>query len=532
MMAGLAGVGALIRLGLRRDRVRIPVWALALGLTTFATVPALDAAYPTAESRAARAVLMNNPAAIMLAGPGYGLDDYTLGAMVANELSLTLIVTAAIMSVLMVVRHTRAEEESGRAELVRAAVVGRPAASVAAIAITAIANGVVALLVWLGLVGGGLAAGDGLLLGVSIGLTGLTFGAIALVAAQLTEHARAASGIGMAVLGAAFLVRGIGDIQVQHGGTLSWFSPIAWAQQTRPYADGRWWPLLLSIALTAAALLLARALGERRDFAAGLLPQRLGRPTARPALATPLAMAVRLAWPSFVAWTIGIVLGAVTFGSLVQSMQDAIADNPALTQVLGSSDDVSEAVFALFLPYIVLAAAAYGLTVVQRLRSEESEGRAEIVLARPVSRTAWLGSGLVVAMGGAALAMVVGGVFMGLAGAAATGDGAWTGRVTAATLGYLPALALIIGVGALLMGAWPRLMALAWALVAWMTVVMVVGTLVNMPDWARWISPIEQTPAAPQEPLTAAPLLVMGVGAAALTVIALVTFRRRDVPNV
>ena len=32
---------------------------------------------------------MTNPAAVMLSGPGYGLDDYTLGAMVANEVALT-----------------------------------------------------------------------------------------------------------------------------------------------------------------------------------------------------------------------------------------------------------------------------------------------------------------------------------------------------------------------------------------------------------------------------------------------------------
>ena len=85
-----------------------------------------------------------NPAAVLLSGPGYGLDDYTLGAMVANEVALAVMVAAAIMSIQLVVRNTRAEEESGRAELVRAGVVGRRAALTAALLETALANAAIA----------------------------------------------------------------------------------------------------------------------------------------------------------------------------------------------------------------------------------------------------------------------------------------------------------------------------------------------------------------------------------------------------
>lgn len=530
-MSAVAGVAPLVRLALRRDRVRIPVWALALGLTVASTVPALDAAYPTAADRAARAQLMTNPAAIVMAGPGYGLDDYTLGAMVANEISLTLIVAASIMSVLMVVRHSRMEEESGRAELVRAAVVGRSAPAVAALITTALANALVALVIWLGLVGTGLEATDGALLAVAVGATGLVFGAIALVAAQLTEHARAASGIGMAVLGVAFLVRAIGDVQVQYGGTLSWFSPIAWGQQTRPFANGRWWPLLLSLALAGIALWLAQVLGARRDFGAGLLPQRAGRATASSALRSPLAMAIRQAWPSFVGWTVGLVVGGAAFGSLIEAMITELADNPLMDQLLGGEAGAAEAMFALFVPYLVIPAIGYGLTGVLRLRSEELEGRAEIVLARPVSRYRWLGANLAVTAVAALVALLLGGLAMGAAGAAATGDASWTGRVTVATIGYAPALLLVLALAALLFGAWPRMTALVWAVVAWMTVAVVLGALLDVPDWTLWLSPVAQTPAAPQEALTAAPLVIMSVAALILALLAMATFRRRDVPT-
>jgi hypothetical protein len=63
----------------------------------------------------------------------------------------------------------------------------------------------------------------------------------------MTAHARAASGSALAVLALAAVVRGVGDMLHEHGSLLSWWSPIAWAQQTRAFVDLRWWPLLLSV---------------------------------------------------------------------------------------------------------------------------------------------------------------------------------------------------------------------------------------------------------------------------------------------
>ena len=53
-------------------------------------------------------------------------------------------VAVAIMSIQLVVRHTRAEEESGRAELVRAGVGRPPCPLTAALALAALADAAVA----------------------------------------------------------------------------------------------------------------------------------------------------------------------------------------------------------------------------------------------------------------------------------------------------------------------------------------------------------------------------------------------------
>ena len=111
------GTVALVRLFLRRDRVRIVGWVLAIGSTVAATVPALEATYPDAASRQARAAILANPSAVMMTGPGFGLEHYTFGAMVANELSLALFVAVAAVTTQVT---ARARSASGMAVAVLA----------------------------------------------------------------------------------------------------------------------------------------------------------------------------------------------------------------------------------------------------------------------------------------------------------------------------------------------------------------------------------------------------------------------------
>ena len=93
--------------------------------------------------------------------------------------------------------------------------------------------------------------------------------AIAAVAAQLTESARAANGLAVAVLGAAFALRAIGDAGPHW---LSWLSPLGWGQSLRAFAGERWWVLLLLAALAVASTATAVRLKAGRDLGAGHRP--------------------------------------------------------------------------------------------------------------------------------------------------------------------------------------------------------------------------------------------------------------------
>ncbi|GAB4071777.1 ABC transporter [Angustibacter speluncae] len=528
----LVGTGALVRLALRRDRVRLPVWVLSTGLLTVYSVFALRLAYPDAASRQGRAALMENPAAVMLGGPGFGVDDYTVGAMVANELGLTVMVVASIMSVLLVVRHTRADEEQGRAELVRAGVVGRHAPLAAALAVTALADLGLGVVVAGGLAAADLGAVDSVAFALGVALTGLLLGPVAAVTAQVAAHARPATGSALAVLAAAAVVRGVGDVLHPTGSALSWCSPIAWAQQTRVYVDLRWWPLLLTVLGTVALVALAFGLVDRRDVGAGLVAARGGRATASPRLAGPAGLLVRLQRGSLAGWAVGVALTGATFGALTDSVLDAVQTNPAMEGFLqaGGGSDLLDSFFATLMVYIALGAAGFAVGSVLRLRSQEQEGRVELLLAAAVARPRLALVALGVALGGAVLVLVAGGAAMGVTAAGVQDDPAVVGRLVLAALVHLPAVALLAAAALALVGAAPRWAVLAWVPVGWAVLVGLFAGLLDLPDAALWWSPLHWVPRYPAEAVDPVPLLVLSALAVALAVVGVVGYRRRDVP--
>jgi ABC-2 type transport system permease protein len=524
------GTTTLLRAALRRDRRRLLIWVLSIGALTVYAAVALGALYTTPAARQSRAAVMQTPAGIVLGGPGYGTDDYTLGAMIANELSLSVMVALAIMSSLLVVRHTRAEEDGGSAELVLSGAVGRRAPLTAALALMALANLAVAVVVTAGLVGSGLAAVDSLALAVAWALTGVVFGCLGGITAQLMTQTRAATGSALGVLGAAVVVRGVGDIVREHGSALSWLSPIAWAQQVRAFVDLRWWPLALTVLLVAVLTAVAYGLNDRRDVGAGLIAPRRGPAAAAESLAGPFALSLRLQRGTVVGWAVALVLLGLTFGSLSKSVTGMVGDIPQLRDALGAGENLTDSFAAAAAMYFGLCAAGFAVASVLRLRGEETTGRTELVLATALHRRTLLGSTLGVTALAATLLLAAGGLADGLAAAAALGDTGRIGPQLAAALVQLPAVLVVIGIAVALVGAVPRYASLAWLVVVWALIGGVFGPLLNLPDWAVKLSPFGWVPKVPAEDAAVLPLIGLLVVAVALVLVGLVGFRQRDIP--
>lgn len=530
----LTGTGRQLHFMLRRDRLRLVIWPLGIALLYAGALGEYTILGDDPAGMAARAALMTTPAMISMAGPGYGVDNYTPGAAVANELILWVVLTLAVMSILQVVRHTRAEEESSRSELVRAGAVGRHASSVAALLQVLIANVVVAATSGLVLVAYGFDAAESFTMTCSIALGALVFGAVALVAAQVMEHGRGATGISLAVLGAAYSLRAIGDIQEEHGSVLSWLSPIGWVQQTRVFVDMRWWPLGLCAAVIVVLIVLAAFLGSRRDFGAGLVAVRGGRADAAPTLTGPLPLAFVQQRAGLLWTTLGLGLMWFASGGVVEAVPDmveSVADNPVYAALLGRSDDMIRTFLGIFGLYAGSGAAAYAVAMTLRAKTEEDGGRAELALAKPVGRTCWLASGLAWALLGAAV-VHVSGVLALWAGAALAGVGEpGFGDYLELALAYLPALAVVAAFTAALYAWLPRLTGLAWVLFGYVFVVGMFADLFGLPDWARGISPFWWVGNPMLEGVDAAHLWGLAGAAVVLFLLAFAGFRRRDVPS-
>ena len=526
-MSTLAGTPALVRLALRRDRIRIPVWVAAVAALVLVTAQSVQGLYPTPGAlAAAAAVVEDNSTALVMNGPAQGLD--TLGGRVAFDVGAFGAVLVALMSLLLVGRHTRAEEESGRTELVRAAAVGRQGPLTAALLVTAGADALVAAAVAAGLIGLGLPVTGSLTLGAALGVVGLVFAGVAAVTAQVTEYARGATGLAIAVLGLAFVLRAAGDVG---DGTLSWASPIGWVQASRPFAGERVGPLLLALAAAALLATDATALGARRDVGAGLVRPRPGPPVARASLLRPAGLALRLQRSSLVAWSSAVFLIGVTYGSIAPDIEDFVGENQDLGELLAPSGEAGLTDAFLGTALLVLALIGSGFTVQSalRLRGEEGAGRLEPVLAAAVTRTRWVGGFLAVTLLGSAVVLAMGGLGTGLAHGLLSGDTAAVPRLLGAALAYLPALWVLVGVAVVLFGLVPRVAAAAWAVLAGCVLVGLLGPLLELPGWVSGVSPFQHVPRLPAAEFSTVALVVLLGVAAALVGAGLTGFRHRDI---
>lgn len=526
----LTGTGTLVRLMLRRDRVKLPAWVAGMGLFVVYIGTALPALAPTEEALATTVSLFNQPVGRMFTGPGLGLEAPTYERFFAAGYVLYLFIVAALMNIMLLTRHTRAEEQGGRAELVRANVAGRHAALTAALVVALITNLAAGVVVTALALANGFAATGSVLVGAATALVGMAFAGVAAVTVQLSEYSRSAAGLAGAVLGVAFVLRALGDMVRVGGSALSWASPLGWGSQTGPYVLDRWWPLLLLLALAALTIALAFWLQSRRDLGAGLLAARPGRPEARGSLGTPLGLAARLQRSSGLAWGVAVVALGVVDGLFAQALVDSAAELPAALQEMFGAGAMTDGYLAFLAVLTGYLTSAYVVFAVQGLRLEEGRGRAEAVLATPTSRAAWAGSHLAVIAAWSVGILAVGGLLTGLAAAAVTGDGGLVGTTLLAHLNLIPAVLVVLGLCALLFGWAPVLLApLGWALVGVMVLVGNFGTLLDLPGWLQDLSPLSHPAQVPVEAFRLAPLLVLLALAAVGVVLGLLGLRRRQV---
>ncbi|QDI70094.1 ABC transporter permease [Streptomyces calvus] len=516
----LAGTGTLVRFALRRDRLMIPVWVGVNALMVLSMPNTLKGLYGTPAERADLVGRMaTNPSLRAMVGPVFG---DSLGALTTWRAGVYAGALAAVVSLLVVVRHTRDEEESGRQELVASGMVGRRAPLTAALLAAAVANGVLALVVAAGLAGHG--AGGAVAFGLGLAGVGMLFATTAAIVAQLTESARLARGLTAAVLGAAFVLRAAGDSATDDGSSpLTWASPLGWLENLRPFAGERWWVLGL---FAGAALLqgaVAYALAGRRDLGMSFLPSRPGPAAGR--LGGAGALAWRLQRGGVLGWSTGFLLAGLVYGGMADGAAELVGDNEGAREIfqrMGGQTGLTDAFLAAMAGMLGLVAALFVVASVLRLHGEETSGRAEPVLAGAVGRLRWAAGHLAVAFGGSALLMLLAGAGLAL------GHGERTGAVLGACLVQLPAVWVVGGVTVLLHGLVPRAAPAAWGVAGAVLLIGWVGPALDVPQAVLDLSPFGHLPKLPGGEMAWPPVLFLTALAAVLVAAGLAGLRRRD----
>lgn len=542
----LTGAGLLLRAALRRDRFLVLLWVLGIAGLWAAVLGGLGAAFDEQARRGLVALLSAQPGLLLLRGAPAGTG---LGAVMFVSVYAYLAVMVGFMMTFFAVRHSRGDEDAGRAELVGGTAVGRWAPLVATllaglVELALVCGAMLAVSLALGLeaTGSWLLAGALAGVGVLAMLTGL-------LAGQVFPTSRAANGAAAMVIGLWFLVRGVGDALGEPSADLTrvtsawpaWLSPIGWGAQAHPFADDPWapdgTPLLLFVPAVLALLTLVLALESRRELGRSLLADRLGSTSGSALLGwhpagVPAGLVLRLQRGATVAWAIvAAVLGLVA-GRLAPVIAAALDDIPQMRAIIaqlgGETGGDSEALFLVAIAAIVgVIASAGAMQGVLRLRHEELL-HGELVLATTVSRSGWLASHLGI---GALTGALVLTVFTVVAGAslAADGDDRWEALRDIA-LTHAPLVVIYLAVAAALVAFLP-------ATVAWLGWVLLIGLLLigdfapllgDAWQWLENVSPFHWV----ANPLEAAPdwtgsWWLLGI-ALVLLVAALWRFRRRD----
>ncbi|MBO1333682.1 ABC transporter permease [Streptomyces sp. VRA16 Mangrove soil] len=520
----LAGTGVLLRLALRRDRLMIPLWVYLVALTVITMPKTLKGIYATPAERADVLTTMSaNSSLRALYGPA--LDD-SLGGLTVWRVGAWTALFAAAMSLLIVVRHTRDEEESGRQEMVSAAMVGRRAPLTSALLAAFVANATVAVLITVGMT---VTAGEGvagaLALGLATGGVGMVFASLAAIVAQFTESARLARGLSAGLLGVAFVLRAAGDAgSVDGSSVLTWLSPIGWLENTRAYAGERWWVLLLFGVAVLAQGALAYVLAGRRDIGMSFVPSRPGPANGR--LGSAGALAWRLQRGSVIGWSLAFLASGAALGGVTNGATDLVGDNADTRDIIermGGQSGITDAFLAAMVGMLGMVAALYVVQSVLRMYGEETSQRAEPVLSGAVGRLRWAAGHLTIAFAGAVLILLCGGLGL------AAGYGHEIGPILGASLVQLPAVWALGAVAVLLYGFAPQAaVGGGWGVAGAALLIGWIGPALKLPQAVMDLSPFGHLPKLPGGDMAWGPVLVLCGIAVVLVGAGLAGLRRRD----
>lgn len=504
MKKEFVGTLTLLRLAIRRDRIKLSVWLFSIAILVTAVTAAMSDFLPTQEEIVKQVIIRaESPAMRVFDAPASGAS---VGAFTMMRGSILIAVLTVLMSMQTVIRHTRQNEETGRAELIASTAVGKYASVTAALTVVVFANLLLSILIALAMISNGLPVQGALAAGSAFAGVGITFSAVAAITSQLSQSTRGATGLGTVMLGFAFLLSSIGNVLGEfnrntfkvESASIVRFTPWGWFQQVHAFHENNWWILALFIAAFFCLVLVAFYLIHHRDVGMGILPARRGPAFASKSLLSPVGLAWRLQRGLIFGWLIAMAVFGTLIGAISNEIKEMISvtENAQLAELLGGTSAMITTIVASFIAFLGSFIAIYFVLALLRLRHEESDGYVEAILAAAVSRTKWLMSHVICTFFGGVSILFV------LAFGASLTAGRTTGDTKEMLLALLeatflqgPAILVLGSFVIFLIGIFPKgavsisIAAVVFSLIAGP----MFGTMLNLPEFIQNISPFTHT---------------------------------------
>lgn len=491
----VTGLRVLLPASLKQDRVNIAPWVVLISILSATSIVAYRWIIDTpAERRQIATSLGLNPALGLVFGQAH--DMMTPEGFNAWRALALGSMFAGLMAIMVVVRNSRAQEDSGQAELLASGVMGRQtrlAVALVMATIAAIALGIVSTLLTLAF---GATLRPTVLQSAGYTCAALVFAGIAAICCQVGAEARTASSMAVAVLGVCYALRGYVDSNPDLPGWTRWATPFGWITETQPATVNRWWPLAIALGFAALCVAVAFALEGRRDFGQGCVATRPGPARGGHRFGV-WALAWQLNKGSITGWLLGLAALGTMFGNLVGPMGDMVAENPALAQVLAQGairpEELRSSFVATILQIIAIVTSIMGVGMVQRIHTEEQDYRVEPLLAGSLRRQTYLASTVVPALLATAVGLMVAGTALGLVASRTTVGIEWWDVVLQAAA-TVPAVWVLVALSTALVGAVPRRRVVGWIAVVATFAITLLGPTLHLWEWAMRISPLRHVP--------------------------------------
>ncbi len=531
MSKHFAATGILIKFIVKRDRLRLLFWIIGITVFVLAVGVLLPDLYPAEAEKMVLAETMKNPAIIFMLGYSGGLSNYTDGAIMGHFMLVFTAIFAAIMSILLVNRHTSEDEEEGRIEMINSLPVGSLSNLSATFIVLLIAQVIISFLVGFGLISFGIESIDiegSLLFAASIGIVGVFYAALTGVFAQLTSNTRATIGFSIGFLILEYIIRGIGDTSIEF---LSYISPLGLIIKSEAFVNNYWWPIIVLGVVSFIVFIIALYLNSIRDLSSGFFPTMPGRRFASRFLTSPLGLALRLLRISIISWIIGMLIVGIAYGSLLGDLEGFIKNSELIQQMIPELGGMSltDRFITMLITIISVLGTIPALMFILKISGEEKKSRIQEVLSTSVSRNDLLASYALIGFVSAVIVQFVSIIGLWSAAVFVMEDVASLDLLLKAAFVNIPAMWIFVGFTILLIGWLPRYTSLAWGYLIYSFFVEYLGEMLKLPNWIVNISPFAHIPNIPAEEVRISVLIIMLTTTLLLSLAGFVGYNMRDI---